>query len=57
MGRVDGQHLLYDVHDDPDEENNLAGSAVEAEMEELLRHALATVEAPADQHERLGLSS
>jgi hypothetical protein len=56
MGRTDGQHLLYDVDGDPDEGKNLAGSAVEAEMEELLRHALATVEAPADQYERLGLT-
>jgi arylsulfatase A-like enzyme len=55
MGPTDGNHLLYDVVDDPDEAKNLAGSALEAELEDLLRHALASVEAPADQYERLSL--
>jgi len=58
MGRNDGQNLLYDLADDPDESTNLAGrdARAENEMEELLRHALDEVEAPAEQYERLGLT-
>jgi hypothetical protein len=48
-------HLLYDLDRDPDETENLAGTALETELEELLRHALIEVEAPADQYLRLGL--
>ena len=53
---VDGRHLLFDTDDDPAEEHDRAGTPAEAEMEELLRHALADVEAPDDQYERLGLA-
>ena len=54
LGAFHGSHL-YDLHEDPDEERNLAGSAAEADAEELLRAALAEVEAPGDQLARLGL--
>jgi hypothetical protein len=50
-----GVNHLYDVEADPDELENRAGEAVEAEMAELLRHALAALEAPSDQYERLAL--
>jgi arylsulfatase A-like enzyme len=48
-------HLLHDLDADPDETVNLAGSPLEAQYEELLRHALREVEAPRDQFDRLGL--
>jgi len=50
------EHLLFDLDDDPAEERNLAGTAPERDAEELLRVALASVEAPAEQYARLGLS-
>ena len=53
-GRAD-PHLLYDLDSDPAEAANLAGTRAEASFSELLRHALESVEAPADQYERLGL--
>jgi arylsulfatase A-like enzyme len=51
-----GRHHLYDVDLDPDEYENRVGEAVEREMIELLREALRSVEAPAEQFERLGLT-
>ena len=54
-GRNVGRHHLYDVGDDPDEHENRTGESVEAEMADLLRTALAELEAPADQFARLGL--
>lgn len=51
-----GQHHLYDVDLDPDEGENRVGEAVEAELVDLLRTALAEVDAPDDQLVRLGLS-
>ena len=50
-----GSHL-YDLHDDPGEERNRAGTALEREAEEKLRAALLEVEAPDDQLARLGLA-
>jgi hypothetical protein len=51
-----GEHHLYDVTVDPDEEENRAGERrAEGEMLDLLRTALDAVEAPADQYARLGL--
>lgn len=50
-----GQHHLYDVDTDPDEQENRRGERREREMIELLRHALAEVEAPAEHLLRLGL--
>ena len=49
------QHHLYDISLDPDETENRVGETVEREMQDLLRVALAAVEAPAEQLERLGL--
>jgi arylsulfatase A-like enzyme len=60
-GAVDA-HFLFDLAEDPGEEENLAGggdrrgSVVEADMVELLRHALKDVEAPEEQLERLGIA-
>ena len=42
MDTVD-THFLYDLDDDPGEDENLVGSADERDMVELLRHALASV--------------
>lgn len=56
MGYNRGGHLVYDLDDDPGETTNLAGSGAEAELEDLLRQALAEVEAPAEQFERLDLA-
>jgi hypothetical protein len=55
IGPFDGNHL-YDLSEDPGEENNLAGSPAEKEMEDRLREALREVEAPDDQFVRLGLA-
>jgi hypothetical protein len=54
VGEFGGNHL-YDLHDDPGEENNLAGSRAEREMADRLREALKEIEAPSDQFVRLGL--
>ena len=54
LGPFDGNHL-YDLHDDPGEENNLAGSRAERDLADKLREALKQVEAPSDQFVRLGL--
>jgi hypothetical protein len=48
-------HLLFDLDEDPTEDHDLAGTRAEAGAEELLRAALAAVDAPAEQYERLGL--
>ena len=54
-GGAVGQHHLYDVSVDPDEEENRAGEELAYELTELLRTALTEVEAPAEQLARLGL--
>ncbi len=52
-----GRHHLYDLGIDPDETENRRGEAgVEAEMIDLLRTALADVEAPDEQLVRLGIA-
>ena len=51
-----GDHHLYDIDLDPDEAENRTGETVEAELVELLRTALDEVEAPTEQHQRLGLA-
>ena len=53
-GEFGGNHL-YDLADDPAEERNLAGTAVERDAADALRAALESVEAPRDQLVRLGL--
>ena len=56
------RHHLYDLADDPAEDEDRAGAAagtdagLEAEMLDLLRTALDDVEAPDDQYHRLGLA-
>ncbi len=54
-GRNVGRHHLYDLDVDPDEHENRAGDPFHAEMVDLLRTALAAVDAPAEQLTRLGL--
>jgi arylsulfatase A-like enzyme len=51
-------HFLFDLSDDPDETENLAGTGAveEAEMLEVLRLALKRVEAPEEQLQRLGIA-
>ncbi len=51
-----GEHLLFDLADDPGETSNLAGSREETDATDLLRAALEEVEAPAEQFERLGIA-
>ena len=51
-----GRHHLYDVVNDPGERENRAGEAAEREMADLLRTALADVDAPVEQLARLGLA-
>jgi hypothetical protein len=50
-----GDHHLYDLRVDPAEAENRMGEAAEGEMIELLRAALAAVDAPAEQFARLGV--
>ncbi|MEL7208815.1 MAG: hypothetical protein AAGK32_11400 [Actinomycetota bacterium] len=53
--RLVGQHHLYDLELDPDEQENRVGEAMEDELRELLRTALDDVDSPEDQYTRLGL--
>ena len=50
-----GNHHLYDLDVDPDEQENRVGEGREQEMVELLRTALRSLEAPAEQLQRLGI--
>jgi arylsulfatase A-like enzyme len=50
-----GNHL-FDLRDDPGEDENRAGERSEAEAADKLRQALLSVEAPGDQLARLGLA-
>ena len=52
--RFSGNHL-YDLDEDPGEDRNLAGTALEADYRDQLRAALEELEAPAGQFVRLGL--
>jgi len=54
LGPFSGNHL-HNLPDDPQEENNLAGSKRENDYADWLRQALREIEAPADQVKRLGL--
>jgi arylsulfatase A-like enzyme len=53
-GELSGNHL-FDLAADPNEERNLAGTAIEQQAADVLRAALEAVEAPRDQFERLEL--
>lgn len=48
-------HYCYDIGNDPDEQENRTGGSTEREMTELLREALRSLEAPAEQLTRLGI--
>jgi hypothetical protein len=54
--RPAGNHV-YDLENDPYEDDNLAGGPLEAQLAEQLRDALVELEAPATQFVRLGFSS
>ncbi len=51
-----GSSMAFDLDEDPAEQHDLAGTAVEDELAEQLRDALLEVEAPAEQLVRLGLA-
>ncbi|MEX0684130.1 MAG: sulfatase [Dehalococcoidia bacterium] len=55
MGSFSGNHL-YNLHDDPAEDENRAGEASEGDAADLLFQALREVDAPDDQFARLGLA-
>jgi hypothetical protein len=55
LGAFSGSHL-YNLCDDPAEEQNLAGSVMEKAAADHLRAALEAIEAPDDQYVRLGLA-
>jgi arylsulfatase A-like enzyme len=54
MGRFSGNHL-YDLKNDPEEDENLSASSLADDLADRLRSALLDLEAPADQLKRLGL--
>ncbi len=51
-----GNHYLYDLSVDPDEEENRVGEHGEKEMVELLRVALQSIDSPAEQLSRIGIA-
>jgi arylsulfatase A-like enzyme len=55
LGRFSGNHL-YAVDDDPQEDNNLAGTAAEKSLADALGDVLRELDAPVDQLARLGLA-
>jgi hypothetical protein len=50
-----GGNQVFDLKNDPTEDENLKGGALEAELADQLRAALFEMEAPRTQLERLGL--
>ncbi len=56
IGTSTDRHFLFDLDVDPDEQENRAGEAPEKDLLDLLHIALADVDAPDEQLERLGLS-
>jgi len=56
LGTRTGEHHCYRLDNDPQELENRVGSRDEADMIELLRVALAAIEAPAEQMRRLGIA-
>ena len=56
VGQKSDWHCLYNLKNDPSEEENLLGSADEASMLDLLRTALSELEAPDEQLARLGIA-
>lgn len=55
LGTARGNRL-WNLAEDPHEEHDLAGTAVERQLEEKLREALRAIDAPDDQFQRLGLA-
>jgi hypothetical protein len=55
LGTASGNRL-WNLAEDPNEEHDLAGTAVERQLEEKLREALREIDAPDDQFQRLGLA-
>jgi arylsulfatase A-like enzyme len=55
LGMRPGEHHCYHLRDDPEERENRVGERHERDMIELLRVALTTVDAPAEQFQRLGI--
>jgi hypothetical protein len=51
----DLRDMVFDVVADPTEDRDLSDTDLDGRMEEVLRSVLRSVEAPADQFERLGL--
>ncbi|MDH3641696.1 MAG: sulfatase [Gammaproteobacteria bacterium] len=56
MSPAIGDHHLYRISEDPDEEENRVGEDLEEKMIEMLRVALKDVDAPAEQFARLGIA-
>jgi len=54
--RIAGQHHLYDLDVDPDEQENRTGERLEEQWVDLLHTALRELQAPGEQFERLGLT-
>ena len=54
IGPFSGNHL-YDLQDDPNEDENIRGSSRERDQADKLRQALLDIEAPDDQLVRLGM--
>jgi arylsulfatase A-like enzyme len=52
----EGEHYLFNLHDDPEERRNLVGTAEEKAAVDLLRAALEQVSAPSEQLERMGIA-
>jgi len=56
LGTRTGEHHCYRLDNDPHELENRVGTRDETDMIELLRVALAAIEAPAEQMQRLGIA-
>ena len=50
------KHYLFDITVDPNEQENRVGEKSEAAMEEMLRVAMRSIDAPDDQFQRIGLT-
>jgi hypothetical protein len=50
-------NLVYDLENDPHEDENLAGAPLEAQLAEELREALVELEVPTTHFQRLGYES
>lgn len=55
IGWLCGPHHLFDLENDPGEDENLISTRVQRETYDLPSYALFAVEAPDDQYEELGI--